>query len=1116
MAAPDEPAAPPTQAEEGVVPAPAVDGVQTETAPTPIPPPPEPAPDSPARFLFWRGVLDASLVAVVLLLAFEVGLFPVRNSETLLHRAVGRLVTQGKFDFGNDPFTFTSVGRWVNHSWLYGIFVYGMNRFGESGDIALVVFKALLLAAMAELMMRLGHRPGRGMWMPALCTALAVLAMSPRAFLNPGCVSYLFLALTLYLLDAPRRRAAAGAAPRWNVRWVIPAICVLWVNVDAWFLLGPVVVALYLIGEVLEGPAAPAGGKANLLAVLGASVAACLVGPYHVFAFTLPDQLGLSPAGEVLSQNPLFSQFFVSPFRNAFFELGINRSIAGLAYFPLVFLGLASFILTPGAWRNWRGPVWLAFFLLSAWHARSIPFFCVVAGPITALNFLELTAAAEENALGNADRRRRLLSLRVLTVVAGVVALAAGSAGGLHSPVWGPDQFPDSRRPGWWTEFDGTLVKTAEEVADWQKSGLVPEDVHLFNTSPNAAAYLAWYAPGARVFIDDRLSLYPADVARDYLNARRTISNPPQRPGDSPDQAEEDKTDWTSVFDARKLSYLLMAEGDLTRRSPAVLSRLLLQPDDWTLCYLYGGSAVFGWNGRDGKKSAEYKSIRYNPGRLAFGPGAEVAPRKRLQQAAEPEWWEAIWQPEAPRSADVDNAYIHIVAFETSGPVKERDDAREGWIRRVPLAAAPGGPLANGTLVDFFARFLVASPPPPAHLYLAVRSARRALETNPDDSRAWFRLGQAYSHLLYNTREQAAGIASPIVREVRQTQMISALTRALRSNPNLEPAHGLLADQFHNLRFVDVELRHREAQLKLLTAEVTALAARGDDAFVTHEKQKLGALENEVKRLQPIVKERGDQFELEAAKMPTDQRTQLALHYGLGDSALKAARDHLQQIKDQSADPGTLARGLDMAVRLLITMGEVDEARPVLEGGADLINRANMQNLPVPPYAAGEWYSILLDASSGDYAKADSTLEELVNRTTKIRFGRDGAEQHISMMAAVGVADELLLQSSLAGQVNGVTGRLIHNLLRPLGAIRDGVVTYQQGLQVSIVEISRQADLQTLRGWLNLEAGEIGPAKRDLSAVLQRANESKGMHMAYRSKALAELLMGWIEANEHP
>src|SRR5204863_35225 len=75
-----------------------------------------------------------------------------------------------------------------------------------------VPFKALLVAGTAALMLRAGHNPGQRLWVPALVTALAVLAISARVFLQPAVVSYLFLATTLWLLELPRLQAATGAA----------------------------------------------------------------------------------------------------------------------------------------------------------------------------------------------------------------------------------------------------------------------------------------------------------------------------------------------------------------------------------------------------------------------------------------------------------------------------------------------------------------------------------------------------------------------------------------------------------------------------------------------------------------------------------------------------------------------------------------------------------------------------------------------------------------------------------------------------------------------------------------------------------------------------------------
>src|SRR5262245_38435710 len=93
-----------------------------------LPPPseqaPQPAPESEPAWTaerLGRG-LDSALVAGVLLFAFLVASFPAGNSDFFLHVASGRLLAEGKYHFGEDPFAFTSDGAyWVNPSWLYDL-----------------------------------------------------------------------------------------------------------------------------------------------------------------------------------------------------------------------------------------------------------------------------------------------------------------------------------------------------------------------------------------------------------------------------------------------------------------------------------------------------------------------------------------------------------------------------------------------------------------------------------------------------------------------------------------------------------------------------------------------------------------------------------------------------------------------------------------------------------------------------------------------------------------------------------------------------------------------------------------------------------------------------------
>src|SRR5262249_1543276 len=149
------------------------------------PPAPAPAVRPGERLAVALPRLDAVLVVVVLLLAFLLASFTVRNSDFWLHLATGRLLAQHQYTFGSDPFTYTSgPAYWVNHAWLYDLLLYltaSLTGGAESalGGAVLVVLKALGVTALAAVMLSI-RRPGQSVWPAAVCTGLALLAMSPR------------------------------------------------------------------------------------------------------------------------------------------------------------------------------------------------------------------------------------------------------------------------------------------------------------------------------------------------------------------------------------------------------------------------------------------------------------------------------------------------------------------------------------------------------------------------------------------------------------------------------------------------------------------------------------------------------------------------------------------------------------------------------------------------------------------------------------------------------------------------------------------------------------------------------------------------------------------------
>jgi hypothetical protein len=463
--------------------------VQTapSAAPTDIQAPPPPA-EPPIRlsprpqpaYLLQeqaQGVarLNQALVAVVLVLAFLLASFPVRNADFWSHLACGRDFVNGTYNpfRGQEPFSYAGSSYWVNHAWLFDVVLFQLYQL--LGGPLLVALKALLVVGVAWALLQV-RRPGQDLWLPAVGTGLALLALTPRLQVQPMLLSFLFLAVTLWLLQ----RSEAEGGGRVNTLWLLPPLFVLWVNLDSWFVLGLAAVALYVVGEAMQGrvflPGAEAGAAPpvtedarvrRLALVLAVSVAACLVNPYTFHAFSLP--AAISPGQPTsLLRNEDLGKLFASPFAEDYWsEARLGGSIAGLTFFPLVLVGVASFGVAWPNWRWWRVLLWLLFFLLAAWRWQAVPFFALVAGPIAALNFADFAARPERRPLSPVLPAAVLvagglllllawskldLSAQYVAIVGGLVAaprvvwwfVVVNSRGGQSAPA--PDADPSGSR----------------------------------------------------------------------------------------------------------------------------------------------------------------------------------------------------------------------------------------------------------------------------------------------------------------------------------------------------------------------------------------------------------------------------------------------------------------------------------------------------------------------------------------------------------------------------------------------------------------------------------------------------------------------------------------------
>lgn len=1016
-----------------------------------------------------RGTFDIVLVGVVLVFAFLASSFAVRNSDFWLHLAGGRLLAEGRYTFGVDPFAFTTENQyWANHAWFFDWLLYLLHQ--QFAGAVLVVLKALIISLLAFVLLRLRRSEcGRG-W-PTACTLMAIAALSPRLLLHSATLSYVFLGLTLGLLWRPRPRAAPL---RQQLRHDAPLLLLflLWVNVDGWFLLGPLVAGLFWLGDRI----APDSERRTpgWLGLVGLTV--CVLNPHHVHAFTLPVEL--MPLPDALRRDVRFESLYTTPWRMIRYYhplSGIN--VANSAYLGLLVVGVLSFLLNIRNAAGWRVLVWVTFAGLSAWVERTIPFFAVVAAPITALNLQDALIRFRFGVV------LRGVSHLVL-VMSALVLIGLAWAGWLQG-------FQDTgRHVAWSVQPDGSLRRMAKKLHLWQQQGNLRG--RGFLAHPSLVPYCAWYCPEEKGYLDPRLRLFH-DVADSYEAICRALN-----PGlASPNRSAN--ADWRALLRTADITHVVLYDPALPRLLPA-LNQLADDNSDWSLLAIEGQALLVGW--RDGERMLPERMPPFDAERLAFTQSSaseetmipEVPVQGPGRGPALDNFWSHFGQALPPSSWPTESAGVLLSYFEVRAPREHRQQAQRtfAWAAALPVLPIPSAGSGDGLWRVVGG---VAQAPPavldvqqqsPALPLLAVRCGRAALAQNPDDGNASLYLGRAYLALASRTSERSLlNRVIPLV-ELRHIQIAAALTNALRRNPHSLAAHEALAVLYKGRGFLDAELVHRHAVLRL-TRELGPLSGEDAAAYARRLEQEdrlVAALERRVRDLK-------NEFALRTQTLGSEpyRKAEIALNMGLVQLAL-------EDILMPSSMVLLGGEGVRLQVRLQLMLGRVDPVRTQLQSADWLANKANLgyvtlgaDNPSAPPYRlpAYEWLMLCLATADGDYERAEAFLTSLY----------DEAESDVKKALRLEPTQPLEpivkeLQSKLLREIGlefALSAASPPGFLRTI-AQRVRVERTQQLLRFAVPAQELEKDgmlLQLIAGMLALERGQPQTAEMHFQEALSRS-----------------------------
>lgn len=399
---------------------------------------------------------EALFLGALVLFAVRLGTQPVADNSALLHLRTGVDMVTGAGVPSADPYSWTAAGEpWVVQSWLAEAVAGLAHRAGGWALVALL--HATLYGVTALVIARLARTGDalRTLAAAGLALGIGIGFWTPRPLL----LGLLGLGL---LVTATERERRPG--------WLVP-LAWLWANVHGSFVLGAGWLVLRAAGEALDGDRAAARRRLRQLAAFAAGLAAAAVNPVGPRLLAFP--LTAIERREVLStlvewRSPDFSR--------------------PDALFALAFLAGAAVVLLRARLR-WADTLPVATFVVAGLLAqRNLPVAGVVVAPALARAVL-----AGRPALARPERTR----------AGGLVIVAmALVAAGFAVAAWRGPHFDLGRYP--------------VEAAAWMDGQGLLGPAHRIAHDVGTGNYLAFrYGRDARVFVDDRLDMYPEAVSRD-------------------------------------------------------------------------------------------------------------------------------------------------------------------------------------------------------------------------------------------------------------------------------------------------------------------------------------------------------------------------------------------------------------------------------------------------------------------------------------------------------------------------------------------------------------------------------------------------------------------------
>lgn len=511
------------------------------------------------RLFLIPSIADILFLCIFLYLSFAAGESLLQDCDTGYHVRAGEYILDTHSVPKSDIFSFTNPPLpWTAHEWLSEVIMALIHKyFGLTG---VVIFFSLIIAVIYHVLFRIMRSPKAGILVTLTVVLLAIGSSQIHWLARPHILSLLLTVIWYYVLDRYEY-------DKRNYLYLLPAITLLWVNLHGGFIIGFVLIGIYLAGNILKfltvhGPGREEYGRK--VKSLGTATAACLlislINPYGYHILLFPFRLT--------------SSRFIMDNVTEFLSPNFHEP---MTFTYLLFFMLAVFALSQKRIALIEMMLLMLFTYMALYSARYIPLFSIIAAPVLVKQAGLLVRESEGRFMNFLKRMSERISSvdasakgLVWPVVAVVIVFFFAATGKISY------SFDEKIKPVQAVKF----LKT-----EHLRGNMFDNDEF-----GDYIIYAAW--PEYKVFFDGRSDMYGVERMKEYFKVIRIEEG------------------WEEVLRKYKINWIIYDAG-------SVLSRFLLGRDDWKLIYADKVADIFIKNVPENSQVIEKyrntKPVRENP-----------------------------------------------------------------------------------------------------------------------------------------------------------------------------------------------------------------------------------------------------------------------------------------------------------------------------------------------------------------------------------------------------------------------------------------------------------------------------------------------------------------------